>query len=154
LNKVTLEKIGFLAVQLRVIKIDDSRPAPLLEVRASPNVWIKPDASSTTIDTLKQDPNKAAFDVFHAKQSEIRAKIGTPLEWEGLDAKRACRISVARADSSIDQVASNPTGARAWVIDSLFAIKAAFGPIIPAAALAAEIAAAKSEPSFTPTDAE
>lgn len=168
LNKVTLEKIGFFAVQLRVVKIDNSRPAPLLEVKASPNVWVKPDASTATtvsprnelyraffqplidelrtqhftnakagqpqswyffksgktgfnyavefssgnrlraglyIDTLKRDPNKAAFDVFQAKQSELQAKIGIPIEWERLDAKRACRISVTRADSSIDQVA-------------------------------------------------
>jgi hypothetical protein len=216
LNKITLEGIGFFAVQLRVIAIDGSRPAPLLEVRASPNVWIKPDASGaatvsprrelyrqffqTLIDELRnqhftnakagqpvswysftsgtrginytvefstgnrlraglyidiqqQAPNKAAFDFFHATKSELETAIGSPIEWERLDQKRACRISVARLDSGIDQVAPDPTEARKWVIDRLLAFKTVFGPIIPSAALAAENSLVPTEPQPDSLDA-
>jgi hypothetical protein len=36
--------------------------------------------------------NKRIFDTFRQSQAEIETVFGGPLEWERLDAKRACRI--------------------------------------------------------------
>lgn len=36
--------------------------------------------------------NKAIFDALHTSRQSIEAKFGAPLEWQRLDAKKACRI--------------------------------------------------------------
>lgn len=40
----------------------------------------------------QEDTNKRIFDQLHAVQREIEERFGRPLEWQRLDAKRACRI--------------------------------------------------------------
>jgi hypothetical protein len=218
LNKVTSEKIGFFAVQLRVIRIDNSRPAPLFDIRSSPNNWTKPPAALAEpvsprqelyreffqklidelrsrnfsnakkalpqrwyffgsgtgglnysaefasqdrlrtgiyIDTRKgAESNKAVFDFLKTKQAYIESKLGFNLEWERLDTKKSCRITVSRHDSSIDQVVQDPGEARKWVVDKLFALKQAFGPLLPSAVSAAEALAAPSEPTPDAMDPE
>ncbi len=39
-----------------------------------------------------EEETKAMFDQLHANQSSIEAAFGSPLEWERLEGKRACRI--------------------------------------------------------------
>jgi hypothetical protein len=45
-----------------------------------------------------EDENKALFDQLETHKSEIEAAYGGPLKWEGLEGKRACRISVSLSD--------------------------------------------------------
>ncbi len=44
------------------------------------------------IDRQDQDLNFAIFDMIHADKDAIEAKFGDALDWQRLDAKRACRI--------------------------------------------------------------
>lgn len=57
-------------------------------------VWEDQTAAELYIDRDKESgaENKAIFDQFHAKRAEIEKIFGGTLEWERLDAKRACRI--------------------------------------------------------------
>lgn len=40
--------------------------------------------------------NKEIFDMLYSHKDEIEQKVGLPLEWERLDGKRACRISLTK----------------------------------------------------------
>ncbi len=217
LNKTTRDEIGFFAVQLRVIAINGSLPAPLLELRSSANVLLKPASISTVsapsardesyrkffqplIDELRDkyhftkariaqplswyffasgtkgfnykaefasgkrmratiyidmgvaEANKAAFDALFNKRVEFQAKMTSDLVWERLDNRRACRISVVKQESSIDQVSSNASDARTWLIEKLLELKAVFGAALPAAASASETGLDPLEPAMNATD--
>lgn len=41
LNQITNEEMEFFAIEIQLIKVDDSSPAPLFKVKASPNDWSK-----------------------------------------------------------------------------------------------------------------
>lgn len=41
LNQITSEEMEFFAVEIQLIKIDESHPAPLFKIKASPNDWSK-----------------------------------------------------------------------------------------------------------------
>lgn len=66
------------------------------------NYTIKQDsrAAELYIDRGKgsEEENKALFDQLFAHQEEIEAAFGGPLNWEALEGKRACRISIALHD--------------------------------------------------------
>jgi hypothetical protein len=44
------------------------------------------------IDRGNADQNKRIFDALYTRKAEIEADFGKPLEWQRLDAKRACRV--------------------------------------------------------------
>lgn len=44
------------------------------------------------IDRGDAEQNKLFFDALHAHKAEIEAAFGAPLEWQRLNAKRACRV--------------------------------------------------------------
>ena len=44
------------------------------------------------IDRGDAEQNKQLFDAFYARKEEIEVAFGEPLEWQRLDAKRACRV--------------------------------------------------------------
>ncbi len=90
------------------------------------------------IDVGDKTANKAAFDVLFEKKAELQAAARNNLIWNRLDNRKSSRIFIERHDSGLDQIASNPDEARRWLIERLLALKAAFGPAIPAAALVAE----------------
>jgi hypothetical protein len=209
LNRTTSNEIGFFAVQLRVINIDGSRPAPLFDLRAFPNDWEKsktPPAVSprneayrqffqplinelrtkyhftnanvalpqswyyfgtgTTgfryaasfaagglmraelyIDIGSKVGNKAAFDYLHLQREYIDSKL-QQIDWERLDNRNACRISIAMPNTSIDEAAARGSEMRAWLIEKLLALKEAFGLYLKGAAAAAQQASTLSEPNL------
>jgi len=66
---------------------------------------------------------------FYAKKDEIEKQIGA-LEWERLDQRRACRISLVRSNTGIEDVSNQATAMKDWLVQSLLKIKAVFGPLI------------------------
>lgn len=165
LNEQTPEGVSFFGIQLELIQIDESRPAPHFRLVAVPNEWQKssraaggkqltpreaayveffttfleslrskyPGITNATkgqpwnwiwiaagrtgfsfsvsfaggdrfrvelyIDTTDKELNKRAFDSLMGQKAEIEESIGQPLEWDPLDAARACRIAVYYPES-------------------------------------------------------
>jgi hypothetical protein len=79
------------------------------------------------IDVGEAGRNKAVYDWLLTQKAEIESRTG-PLVWERLDQKRACRISLVRLNSSIDDAALHSAEMRAWLVDALLKLKAVFGP--------------------------
>lgn len=79
------------------------------------------------IDQGDQEKNKTIFDVLKAREQEITANYGSPLEWERLDDKRASRIAIYR-DGVIESSDSELEEIRKWHIDNLLKIKKVFTP--------------------------
>lgn len=48
------------------------------------------------IDNGDKQENKARFDALHDQKDSIEARIGTSLDWDRLDDRQGCRISVSR----------------------------------------------------------
>jgi hypothetical protein len=81
------------------------------------------------IDQQDFDKNKALFDALFSHAGEIAEEYGTPIEWERLDGKRACRIAVYR-DGSIDDSDSDLEEIHNWHIENLLKVKEVFTPRI------------------------
>lgn len=214
LNRMTSDEIGFFAVQLRVINIDGSRPAPLFDLRAFPNDWEKTKTppgisprseayrqffqplidelrtkyhftnanvalpqswynfgTGTTgfryaasfaiggimraelyIDTGSKVGNKAAFDYLHSQWEHVDGKL-QQLNWERLDNRNACRISIALPNTSVDDATARGGEMRAWLIEKLLALKEVFSPYLKGAAAAAQQASSLSEPNLEAMEA-
>lgn len=87
------------------------------------------------IDSGDKARNESLFDVLIAQRTAIQAEFGdAELQWERLDAKRACRIAVYR-DGDIDVDSDGITEIRKWVVLNLLRFKQVF-PAKFAAALA------------------
>lgn len=57
------------------------------------NVWMSEETGvELYIDTEDRDENKQIFDQLEQHKSAIEKSFGMPLEWQRLDAKRACRV--------------------------------------------------------------
>ena len=78
--------------------------------------------------------NKAIFDTLHGNKGEYEQKLGL-LDWERLDTKRACRISLVQADTTIDDAATHGAEMRAWLVQGLLNMRTAFGPHLKTAVL-------------------
>lgn len=161
LNRMTGEDCRFFGVEIAVVRIDDSPPAPLFRLRAQPNDWsaqLSSAAKETAhrggktafyadfwdkfldrlhtenpgftrsrkrsgdnwitlvtvrglqyvvdfvsagrirselyIDVGDADQNLAIHDALQAERAVIEAAFGSPLAWEGLLGKRACRVGI------------------------------------------------------------
>jgi hypothetical protein len=71
--------------------------------------------------------NKALFDKLLLERAAIEAAFGEALEWERLDARRACRIA-SYFPGSIHAPLEQLEAIRAGVIDRLLRLKKAIGP--------------------------
>jgi hypothetical protein len=82
LNKTARGDIGFFAVQLRVIKIDNSRPAPIFEHRATPNITTKlpPIAPPSTRSEAYRQFFQSLIDELRSK-GFTNAKVAQPIAW-------------------------------------------------------------------------
>lgn len=80
------------------------------------------------IDVTSVVRNKAIFDLYLKRRSEIEAAVGAPLQWDRLDGKRASRISISLAGKTIEDAAEEGAAMRIWAIKQLLALKKAFGP--------------------------
>jgi hypothetical protein len=85
LNKITKDEIGLFAVELRVITIDGSRPAPLLELRSSPNIWIKSESKlkpgPSPRDELYREFFQPLLDESREKHGFTNTRIAQPQSW-------------------------------------------------------------------------
>lgn len=84
------------------------------------------------IDRGDNAQNTAIYDALHACRADIEAQMGEPLDWERLDDRQACRISVVRYNSPIERAELAGDEMRAWLIDALLKLKEVFGPRLPA----------------------
>lgn len=83
------------------------------------------------IDLGTATQNKSVFDRLEARKDDIEQKTGK-LEWQRLDQKKACRISLVRPNTSIDMAVAQSDDVRAWLVHGLLTLKSAFGPLLGA----------------------
>lgn len=81
------------------------------------------------IDLGASAANKALFDWLSSQKEAIEKQCGFPLNWERLDQKRACRISVSRP-GSIESSADELVAIRKWHIDKLLLFKQVFAGLV------------------------
>lgn len=81
------------------------------------------------IDLGDVDATKALFDHLLARRSEVESAFGEPLEWERLDARRACRIA-SYFPGSISDTPERLAQVRAAMVDRLLRLKKAIGPLL------------------------
>ena len=79
------------------------------------------------IDRGDHDLNKQLFDALEDRKESIEWQVSGLWEWERLNNRRACRISVAR-DGSIDDEPELLGEMQRWMIERLLAFKRVFGP--------------------------
>lgn len=81
------------------------------------------------VDTGSPDKNKALFDWLYAQKDTIERQCGFPLNWERLDEKRACRISVSRA-GNIEASGETLAEIRGWQVANLLLFKRVFASLV------------------------
>lgn len=90
------------------------------------------------IDTGDQAANKEIFDKLIQKKDVIEKEMGTPLEWERLDERRASRIAIY-CPGSISDDTDKLREIKEWMIEGLLKMKAVFpehiNPLIEAVGL-------------------
>ena len=91
------------------------------------------------IDVGDFQKNKAIFDWLLNSKDQIETEMGEPMEWERLDAKRACRISVVRRDTTIEVAAAHSDEMQTWLIGHLLEIKEVFLSLLREATTVAEM---------------
>lgn len=77
------------------------------------------------LDCGDKAKNEQLFDCLYQKKEDIEKAFGSPLSWERLDARRACRIAAYR-DGDIDADSESLAEIRKWAIDNLLRFKAVF----------------------------
>lgn len=81
------------------------------------------------IDTGDKLRNEAIFDELHAQKEAIETAYGSALEWEKLEAKRACRIAVY-IDGDIDVDSEKLAEIKKWVVTNLLRMKQVLPPFL------------------------
>lgn len=93
LNENTGEGQAFFGVEIKLVRIDDSRPAPLFKLVSQPNEWQKSVASARTV-SVRGEAYQAFWTAFLERLKErepgfTNAKKGLPQSW--------CTISAGRS---------------------------------------------------------
>ena len=81
------------------------------------------------IDTGDKEKNEELFDFLFQKKQQLEDEFSQPLEWEKLEAKRACRIA-AYTDGSIDDESEHLESVKHFAIDHLLKMKEIFPKVI------------------------
>ncbi len=86
LNDISGEDQGFFGVQLEVIKVDDSRPAPIFDIVVQPSEWVKQQRQISRQRTPKQIAYQSFFNalISQVKQQHpgiTSATKGLPQNW-------------------------------------------------------------------------
>ncbi len=79
------------------------------------------------IDRSDQALNEQLFDALEDRKGTIESQVSGNWEWERLDNRRACRISVVR-EGSIDDDPETLEEMKRWMIERLLSFKVVFGP--------------------------
>lgn len=93
------------------------------------------------IDTQDKALNKAIFDALSQERQHVEHAYGEPLEWERLDARRACRVAIYR-DGDIEADSDNLEAIKEWVIVNLLRMREVFPAFLNRAVEAARAALA------------
>lgn len=80
------------------------------------------------IDSGDAEINEELFQHFLKQKEVIEAQIGSPLEWEKLEGKRACRVALYR-DGSIEDSDETLQEIRDWAVQNLLKFKKIFTAI-------------------------
>lgn len=83
----------------------------------------------TYIDCGDKARNEAIFDVLFAQRETIDAAYGAQLEWDKLEAKRACRIAIYR-DGDIDAESEVLVEIKRWVVNNLLRMRQILPPFL------------------------
>lgn len=81
------------------------------------------------IDQGDIEKNKSLFNWLQEQKEAVETQCGTALEWERLDERQGCRISV-NCSGSIESGAEELDEIRRWQINNLLTFKKVFGPLI------------------------
>jgi hypothetical protein len=81
------------------------------------------------LDCGDKTKNEQLFDNLFQNKDEIEKAFGSPLTWERLDSRRACRIAIYR-DGDIDADSETLAAIKKWVIENLLRFKAIFPSLI------------------------
>jgi len=71
------------------------------------------------IDMGDAEKNKSAFDRLHSQREAIEKDLGSKLEWERLDERRACRVAAYLEQVFIDSSPEDLQTAMDWAVDTL-----------------------------------
>ncbi|RXT46476.1 hypothetical protein B6S44_27140 [Bosea sp. Tri-44] len=77
------------------------------------------------IDCDDKERNEALFECLQGKGAELEASFGSPLSWEKLESRRACRIAIYR-DGDIDAETELLNEIKSWSISNLIKFKTIF----------------------------
>jgi hypothetical protein len=77
------------------------------------------------IDCGDKAKNEALFDCLYARRNQIDALLGQSSEWERLDNRRACRVSISR-DGDIDADSDTLANIKDWLIQGLLKFREVF----------------------------
>ena len=83
------------------------------------------------IDTGDVETTKGAFDGLQEKRQQIERAVGEELDWDRLDDKRAARVSLYFPGEIRVADEERWPEARAWLIQAMGKMRAAFDPILP-----------------------
>lgn len=84
------------------------------------------------IDQGDGDKNNLIFNALKDQKETIESALGFELNWEGLDNRRACRISIEN-DGAIESSSEDLQETHQWMVDKLLKFKKAFAPRLKAA---------------------
>ncbi len=92
LNEIAGEKVSFFGIQIELLQVDDSLPAPNLKIVAQPNEWVR--AVEQTVVSPRQQAYEAFFDVLlekvRSKYPDLtKAKHAFPQNWFGFPVGRS-----------------------------------------------------------------
>ncbi|MXW61456.1 MAG: DUF4268 domain-containing protein [Acidimicrobiaceae bacterium] len=204
LNTISEDGFGFFGLELEILRIDDSRPAPSLRPVVQPDDWHRTAKSAKTqmseteqlyfgfwseflpdfheahpgwsrstkaqsvhwasfpsgrsgvginaafcrpdkyrlraeiyrlraeiyIDGGEAESNHGLFNGLYAQKARIEDEIGKELDWDPLETKRACRISLYFPGGIRVRQRERWPEAREWLIEALGKMRRAFGPIL------------------------
>ena len=80
-----------------------------------------------SIQSSEVDWNKSVFDLLVESRDDIESALGSELEWERLEDRKACRIGVSRK-GSIDDPEEELDQIRVWMINHLQKFRPVFHP--------------------------
>lgn len=81
------------------------------------------------IDVGDLSANKQLFDWLQNQKDAIEKECGFPLNWERLEERRACRISVSRP-GNIESSADELLEIRKWQVERLLVFKKVFASLV------------------------
>jgi hypothetical protein len=82
------------------------------------------------IDVDDAETNARALQALEAQRADIEAAFGSPLVWERIDSRRACRVA-CYSKGSIEDADDQVEAHKAWAIEKLLRLKSVLGPRLP-----------------------